>query len=97
MYGFIGKLIAVTGQRDALVSVLVDGSAGIPGCLSCVVAHDPDDADGVWITEVWESAQRHSDALSLPSVKEVMARCAPLVANVAHGFKTVPVGGHGLG
>lgn len=45
MYGLIGKMKAVPGQRDALVSILLEGVSGMPGCLSYIVAHDPADPD----------------------------------------------------
>ena len=41
MYGLIGKIIAVAGQRDALIAILVEGTAAMPGCLSYVVAKTP--------------------------------------------------------
>ena len=41
--------------RDALAEILLDGAAGMPGCLSYVIATDPTDGDAIWITEVWES------------------------------------------
>src|SRR5947199_250421 len=31
MYGRIGKMIAVAGQRDALAAILVDGTGTMPG------------------------------------------------------------------
>ncbi len=51
MYGLISKVHAVPGQRGALISILVDGAAGMPGCLSYVVAHDLTNPDAIWITE----------------------------------------------
>jgi quinol monooxygenase YgiN len=61
MYGLIGKIRTQPGQRDALIAILVAGTGSMPGCLSYVVAKDPADADGIWITEVWDSqeSQRH--------------------------------------
>lgn len=41
MYGLIGKMKAVAGQRDALISIILNGVSGMPGCLSYVVAQDP--------------------------------------------------------
>jgi quinol monooxygenase YgiN len=41
MYGLIGKLKAIPGQRDTLTRILLDGAAGMPGCLSYVVAVTP--------------------------------------------------------
>ena len=43
MYGLIGKMTAVAGQRDALASILIDGTVGMPGCLSYVVAADTEE------------------------------------------------------
>jgi quinol monooxygenase YgiN len=97
MYGLIGKMKVVTGQRDALVALMLDGITGMPGCLSYVVAHDPVDTDAIWITEVWDSQASHRASLSLPAVQETMTRARPLIAGFGERFETTPVGGHGLG
>ncbi len=96
MYGLIGKMIAVAGQRDVLIAILLEGVAGMPGCLSYVVARDPDNADSIWITEVWDSPDSHAASLSLPSVQQAIARGRPLIASFGERFLTEPVGGHGL-
>jgi quinol monooxygenase YgiN len=96
MYGLIGKMVAVTGQREALIAILLEGVSGMPGCLSYVVAKDPKDADALWITEVWDSEQSHHASLSLPSVKEAIKRGKPLIASFGETTITTPVGGHGL-
>lgn len=96
MYGLIGKMIAVAGKRDELISILLEGVAGMPGCLSYVVAKDPADADAIWITEVWDSQESHKASLSLPSVKQAITRGRPLIAGFGNSTTTEPVGGHGL-
>jgi len=96
MYGLIGKIRAVDGQRDALIDILVDGVAGMPGCLSYVVAQDPTDADAIWVTEVWESQDSHQASLSLSSVQDAIARGRPLIAGFDQHIETVPIGGQGL-
>ena len=52
MYGMIGKMITIPGSRDAFIAILMEGIGEMPGCLSYVVAKDPMDASGIWITEV---------------------------------------------
>lgn len=96
MYGLIGKIIARPGNRDELVSILLEGSAGMPGCLSYVVARDTADADALWVTEVWDSQESHRKSLSLPSVQAAIARGKPLIAGFGERFETIPAGGHGL-
>jgi quinol monooxygenase YgiN len=96
MYGLIGKMIATEGHRDALIEILVTGVAGMPGCLSYVVAKDAADENALWVTEVWDSQASHQASLSLPSVQEAIAKGRPLIAGFGERFETVPVGGHGL-
>lgn len=96
MYGLIGKISAIAGQRDALITILLEGVAGMPGCLSYVVAKDPNSADAVWVTEVWDSQASHKASLSLPSVQQAIARGKPLIASFDQHTETLPVGGHGL-
>jgi len=96
MYGLISNLRSTTGQRDALVTILLNGSGNMPGCRSYVVARDPRDADAIWVTEVWDSPESHRASLSLPSVQRAIAQGRPLIAGVGERFETEPVGGHGL-
>ncbi len=96
MYGLIGKMKVVSGQRDALISILIQGVAGMPGCLSYVVAQDQTDKDAIWVTEVWTSQTSHRESLSLPSVQNAITLGKPLIAGFGERFETTPIGGHGL-
>lgn len=96
MYGLIGKIKAVSGQRDALISNLIKGIADMPGCLSYVVAQDQTDQDVVWVTEVWTSQTSHKESLSFPSVQKAIELGKPLIAGFGERFETTPIGGHGL-
>jgi quinol monooxygenase YgiN len=96
MYGLIGKMTAAPGQRDALLAVLLESVGDMPGCFSYIVAKDPGDADGIWITEVWDSKESHGASLSLPAVKQAITRARPLSAGFDSHVVTEPVGGHGL-
>ena len=96
MYGLIGKFTAVDGKRDELVQILLDGTAQMPGCLSYIVATDPADPNAIWITEAWDSQASHAASLALPSVKAAIGKGRPLIASMADGTVTAPVGGHGL-
>jgi quinol monooxygenase YgiN len=96
MYGLIGKMICVAGQRDAMISILLKSVAKMPGCLSYVVARDSADANAIWITEVWDSKDSHAASLKLPEVRAAIAQGKPLIASFGDYFVTEPVGGHGL-
>jgi quinol monooxygenase YgiN len=97
MHGLIGKMNAVPGKRDDLIAIVLVGVTSMPGCLSYIVARDLSDADAIWITEVWESKGSHEASLSLPSVKDAIAKAKPLIAGFRERILTEPVGGCGLG
>lgn len=96
MYGLIGKLLVVPGERTALMEILLENAGDMPGCLSYIVAEDAADADAVWVTEVWESQEQHRASLSLPGVQQAIARGRPLIAGFGERFETRPIDGHGL-
>lgn len=96
MYGLIGKIVAVEGKREALIDILMGGTAEMPGCLSYVIAHDSSDPNSLWITEVWSSQEMHQASLSLPAVQQAITQGRPLIAGFGERFETAPVGGHGL-
>ena len=96
MFGLIGKMNAVAGQRDALIAILLENAGQMPGCHSYVVAKDAKDADAIWVTEVWDNQQSHRASLALPSVQQAIARGKPLIASFGEFNTTEPVGGHGL-
>ena len=96
MYGLIGKMTAVPGQRDALIAILLEGTNDMPGCLSYIVATDPRDETAIWITEAWDSKESHAASLALPAVRQAISRGKPLIAAFGDSVTTEPVGGLGL-
>jgi quinol monooxygenase YgiN len=96
MYGLIGKMTAAPGKQDELISILLEGIATMPGCLSYIVAKDASDPNAIWITEAWESQASHAASLLLPSVREAIAKGRPLIAGFSDRVVTTPVGGTGL-
>ncbi len=97
MYGLISKITAVSGQREALASILLEATRAMPGCLSYVVAVDPSEADALWVTEVWDTPSHHRASLGLPEVQAAMAKGRALIAGFSHRVETAPLGGVGLG
>jgi quinol monooxygenase YgiN len=96
MYGLIGKMTAKPGQRDALEAILLETQGGMPGCFSYIIARDTDNADALWITEVWDSPASHAASLTLPVVQQAIARARPIIAGFGDRVVTTPVGGIGL-
>lgn len=96
MYGPIVKMVAAAGKREELISLLLEGTAAMGGCLSYIIAKDSADDDGIWITEVWDDKASHDASLSLPVVQKTIAAARPMIAVFNNPVVTTPVGGHGL-
>ncbi len=96
MYGLIGQIIAVDGKREALAQILLEGIAGMPGCISYIVALDQERHDALWVTEVWESQELHKASLKLASVQAAIAAGRPLIAGFGQRIETRPLGGQGI-
>ena len=96
MYGLIGRMKAAPGKRAELAAILLEGTGDMPGCLSYVIAEDTQDADALWITEVWDSRDSHRASLQLPAVQAAIAKGRPLIAGFDSQTETEPLGGVGL-
>ena len=96
MFGLIGKMRAAPGKRDDLIAILLESTGAMPGCLSYIVASDPMDADGIWITEVWTDEASHKASLCLAEVQAAIAKARPIIAGFDSQTRTTPVGGVGL-
>jgi quinol monooxygenase YgiN len=93
------KLTAIPGRRDALVEHMLRAARGVDdaaGCELYVVSASATDADAVWITEVWRSAEEHQASLSRPGVRELIDQVMPLLAGPPERIDTVPIGGKGI-
>jgi len=95
MHGLIGKIRAIEGGAPRLAEIMA-GIGDMQGCISYVVAFDPDDPDVVWVTEVWETAEAHAASLELPAVQGAIAEARDLIAGFEERHVTVPQGGIGL-
>ena len=91
LYGLIGQMNAVPGARDALIGFLLAGTKAMPGNLAYLIAKDAADADAIWITEVWTSAELHLASLQLPGVQAAITKARPIIAGFGQRIETIPV------
>jgi quinol monooxygenase YgiN len=98
-YGLYGKLQAQAGKGQALAEILL-GAARLmedaPGCILYLVHTAADDADGVYVMEVWDSKDDHDRSLQLPGVRELIAQAMPILDGRPEGITLDVLGGKGL-
>ena len=93
LFGMIGQMKAQPGQRAALIAILKEGTRAMPGNLAYMLNEDREDADGLWIIEIWKDEASHKASLSLPSVREAIAAGRPLIAGFGTTARVRPVAG----
>jgi quinol monooxygenase YgiN len=98
MYGLQGKMMAKPGQRDALLALLLEASRGaaMPGCRVYIVSEVPAEPDAIAILEVWDDQAAHDASLQQESVRALIAKARPLIAEMGRPLELRPVGGQGL-
>jgi quinol monooxygenase YgiN len=99
LYGLHGTIKAKPGQRDALLTVLLDAAKyapRMPGCRLYVVGTVADEPDAISVTEIWDDKASHDASLTLESVREIIGRGRPLIAGAGDSVTFTPVGGYGF-
>jgi quinol monooxygenase YgiN len=92
-YGIVAHLNAQAGKRDAMIEAL-SGLVGMKGNISFVIAKDGKNADGIFITEIWESKEAHDAALTTDQFKTAFGKAAPMMAGAPdQNSETWPVAG----
>jgi quinol monooxygenase YgiN len=100
--GYYVKFTARAGQRDALVERLLRAAelaGSAPGCELYIVNTALAEADVVWVTEVWRSAEDHRASLEGLATEEgraMLAETLALLAGPPERTDVLPVGGKGL-
>ena len=94
------RMVAAEGQGPELAKALLrvaDGMADQPGCLAYVVNAAPDEADAVWVTEIWADAASSEAALGRDLGEAGLGDVLTLLAAPPDYIEVTPLGGPGLG
>jgi quinol monooxygenase YgiN len=97
-YGYIGSMKTTAGHRDDVVEILLRGVDGLraAGCHLYVVSAAADDADTIWVTEVWDSKEHHDASLQLPETRAAIEAAMPMLTGEFTGQELSVAGGLGL-
>ncbi|MBX3049050.1 MAG: antibiotic biosynthesis monooxygenase [Anaerolineales bacterium] len=99
MYGLHGKISAITGKRPALLELLLQAAEAMqanPDCLIYIVSEDAADPEGIWVSEVWTSAESHQASLAPEETQALIAQARPLIAGMSDRAELRTLGGKGL-
>ena len=91
-FALCGTFLAVPGQGDGLLEVLLDAAAALssdPECVQYTVGRAADDEVAVF--ELWETEAAHEASLQREEIQAIISRGRPLIAGVGSSIRfTVP-------
>ncbi|MGC4746788.1 putative quinol monooxygenase [Micromonospora sp. DT201] len=97
-YGYIGSMKTKPGRRDDVVDILLSGVDGLreAGCDLYVVSVSDTDDVTIWVSEVWQSKEKHDASLQLPETKAAIGKAMPMLTGEFTSQEVTVRGGLGL-
>lgn len=94
-YGYVNKFTAQSGKRDELVQILLQAAEALQSNQDCsqYLISTSNEAEAVYVSEIWSSKQAHDASLEPPEIKAVIAKAMPLIANIFNIAEQQIVGG----
>jgi quinol monooxygenase YgiN len=89
MFSVYGRMTALPGRRDELITLLVDGfraGGDDSGLLTYSINTAFDDPDTIWLTQLWIDKEAHDTTTRSEPVAAVTRRVPPLLAQQPEGF-----------
>ncbi|WP_019927510.1 putative quinol monooxygenase [Nocardia sp. BMG111209] len=89
MFSVYGRMTALPGRRDELVTVLHEGfraGGDDSGLIVYSINAALDDPDTIWLTQLWTDKDAHDATTRSEPVAAVSQRVPPLLARQPEGF-----------
>ena len=99
MFSVHGRMTAVSGRRDELISLLMDGfraGGDDSGLVAYTINTAFDDQDSIWLTQLWIDKEAHDVTTRSEPVAALTRRIPPLLAGQPQGFYGHAVHVHGI-
>jgi quinol monooxygenase YgiN len=95
-FALLNRLTAKPGRRDRVVEILLESGKLFDDNSACrlyLVAESADDADLIWVADLWTSEEEHAEALRAPEMRPFVDECMPLLDGMPEQIRVLPVGG----
>lgn len=95
-YSINGKLTAKEGKGQVLLEILLEASEEmkkVDDCFCYIVGMNKDEADSVYVYEVWEDEAAHKASLELDAVRNLIENALPLIDGMTNSPELVIYGG----
>jgi quinol monooxygenase YgiN len=98
-YALLNKLTTLPGKRDQVLEILLESGRlfdNNPACYLYLVSESTDDANVVWVIDLWSSQEEHAVALKAPELRPFVEKAMPLLEGMPEQIELRAIGGKGL-
>lgn len=95
-FASFGAFNALSGKGEELLTILMEAArqmSSFPGCKEYRVYRDAESEEKIWVSEIWTDEEAHKKCLQDPVVRELISKGIPLISDMPHQFKLIPVEG----
>lgn len=97
-FALINKLITKPGKRDEVISILLESAKPFQdnkACLLYLVHKDEEDANAIWVVDLWTNKAGHEAELSKTQLQEYVKKAMPMLEGMPDQIHLGLVGGKG--
>jgi len=94
----INKLTAKPGKRSEVIGILLESAQPFQNntaCLLYMVYEDTEDADVIWVEDLWTDKAEHEAELAKPELQAYVKQAMPLLEGIPEQISLTFIGGKG--
>ena len=98
-FGLFGRFTVKDGERDALVNILLEAAESMNTLDECeiyLVSVAEEEANAVYVHEVWSNENAHQASLALESTQTLIKRAKPIITDMERINTLTTMGGKGI-
>ncbi|WP_058307095.1 putative quinol monooxygenase [Gracilibacillus massiliensis] len=95
-FGLFGKFLVKEGERDRLVSILLEAADSMQKLKECekyLVNISEEEPNSVFVYEIWSNENAHQASLSLEATQLLIERAKPIITGMERISTFQPMGG----
>ncbi|HDU7437162.1 putative quinol monooxygenase [Listeria monocytogenes] len=98
-YGLLTAFYTHPGERDHLVKILLEAAESLEEyntCIQYIVSESENEADTVFVSEIWVDKGHHAASLDNPAVQKKIKRAKPMIKEIKQIQELDILGGKGV-
>jgi quinol monooxygenase YgiN len=95
-YVLINKMTTKPNARQQVIDIMIEAGklfSDNPSCLLYIVSASKDDANLIWVQDIWKNQTDHELAMKSEEMSDYVKQAMPLLEGMPEQFEVEPKGG----